>query len=207
VKLLLLLFLFSVPPVASQASTPTPEPEKDFHVDCSNMSSKGCTSFNEMIAGKDKDLLVSLRADVAVVCFRSGEDVFFLVDYTLPASSSFKKAKDDALQAPAFVFYSMYKQGVLDAIEVTAGTWTKGTDEMYYRATPGGDSAQASVSDAEIGFGYVFDNLDKTKTTYSVKIRRSTLRFVEDYRWPNNDKDKTSGSGTNSSTGYCKAFK
>jgi hypothetical protein len=122
----------------------------------------------------------------------------------IPPDSSFKKSQDGAFQATGFVFYSMYKQGVLGSIEVSSGSWTKVNGEATYSSTPGGDSAEANISDTEVLFSYVFDNLSNTKTTYSIRIRRSTLRFVEDYQWTTSPKDKT--ADVDSSAGYCKTF-
>jgi hypothetical protein len=160
-----------------------------------------------MISRKDKDIIGSVTNASATACFRTGEDVFFIIDYRIPPDGVFTKSKEAVLQASGYVFYSRYKEGVLDNIEVVAGLWIKRPDELSFSSTPGGslDSAQENVSDTEIQFNYSFENLSKTQTTYSTQIRRSTLRFVEEYRWGKNDKDNTSGESSN--RGYCTEFK
>jgi hypothetical protein len=53
-------------------------------VDCSQIKSPGCKSFNEMVKSRDPDILDSLSHEAGYVCFRSGEDSFSIMSYFLP---------------------------------------------------------------------------------------------------------------------------
>ena len=55
-------------------------------VDCSQIKSPGCKSFNEMVKSRDPDILADLSREAGYVCFRSGEDSFSIIIYTLPDS-------------------------------------------------------------------------------------------------------------------------
>ena len=216
---LLIFFLLAILPVLSVV---TFAQEREYKFDCSKLPivSLGCNSYNELVKATDKDLLNTMRQDMAVVCFRPDEDVFFTLSHENPGYGSFVKVQSSsAYEAPGYVFYTRYKNGVTDDFQFVFGRWmklAKDGQKPYFVADPKAE-AGASISDNEVVFSYSFQNLSKTKTSYSVAVRLSTLRFVEKYQWdnppePTNTKkgskpERNAASlGQTETSGYCASF-
>jgi hypothetical protein len=169
--------------------------------DCSgDRNTQSCRSFNEMIEGHDKTVLQS-TSDDSYACFRPDDDVFFLI--------SFHQATDEKGAFP-MVGYRIFKNGVLDDFRVAYGKWKKkpgGSFNFEETKPPASEqlvfNAHSSITDGEVLFSYSFENMAAKKTEYSVKIQRSTLRFVETYHWPN---QKGKGKDSNTFSGYCVSY-
>ena len=169
--------------------------------DCSGgRNTQSCRSFNEMIEGHDKTVLQS-TSDDSYACFRPDDDVFFLI--------SFHQATSEKGTVP-LVGYHLFKKGVLDDSRVAYGKWTKQSDgSVDFEETKPPPSEQlvfnahSSVTEGNVTFSYSFENMAGKKTEYSVKIQRSTLRFVETYQWPN---QRGKGEEPNTYSGYCVSY-
>ena len=109
-----------------------------------------------------------------------------------------------------WVGYHLFKKGVLDDFQVAYGKWTKQSDgSVDFEETKPPPSEQlvfnahSSVTEGNVTFSYSFENMAGKKTEYSVKIQRSTLRFVETYQWPN---QRGKGEEPNTYSGYCVSY-
>jgi hypothetical protein len=148
-----------------------------------------------MIVSNDGELLGLLRGD-AVVCFRQGEDVFFVISFLEPTTGS---------GGPDLVRYDRYQNGTTDEFKVVSGNWEQpiaGYPVFHKRLAY--TEAGANIDPSEIVFGYSFENMNSGKTEYSTHIRRSTLRFSETYEWAN---EKTKGHEATDHSGYCTAYR
>ena len=153
---------------------------------------KSCKSFNEMLLSNDKELLGLLQDD-AVVCFRQGDDVFFIISFHEPTTGS---------GGPDLIRYDRYQNGTSDEFRVVFGKWEKSTAGYYvFHKRPAETEVGANVDPTEILFGYSFKNMNGGTTEYGTHIRRSTLRFSETYEWA-----KTKGHDSNDLSGYCTAY-
>jgi hypothetical protein len=169
--------------------------------DCSgDRNTPGCRSFNERIEARDKTVLQS-TSDDSYACFRLGDDVFFLI--------SLHPATHEKGALP-LVRYHLFKKGVLDDSRVAYGKSIEqsggSADFAETKPPPSRQlviNAQSSVTDSEVTVSYTFENGDDTKTEYSVKIGRSTLRFVETYQWRN---QKSQGENSNTYSGSCVSY-
>jgi hypothetical protein len=214
VKQLCLFLLFAASALA-QSSV--------YAYDCSKLSpaSPGCKSYNEMVFASDKQLLSTFQTDITFVCFRPYTDVFFTLSYAQPSYESFTKVgSTTTYQTQGMLYYVRYKDGVRDDVQLVFGLWKKftkdGQEAQFFPAPV--DSPKGNISADEVGFEYSFSNLSNTKTYYSAAIRRSTLRFVENYMWDNPPekpkKTKAADQNQNSQptketqdiTGYCALF-
>jgi len=162
--------------------------------DCSKLSpaSPGCKSYNEMVFASDKQLLSTFQTDITFVCWRPYKDVFFTLSYAQPSYEEFTRVgSTTTYQTPGMLYYVRYKDGVRDDMQYVLGSWKKYTKDGGQPAQffPSQNSAARSlngnITADEVGIEYSFSNLSNTKTAYSVSIRRSTLRFVENYMWEN----------------------
>src|SRR5580704_2617810 len=160
-----------------QATVGQPAPAANpLLADCSGeRNTQSCRSFNQLMESKDKHLLLSLSQD-AYACFRPGDDVFFVVSFTQPPGNPD--------QAPV-VTYQMFKGGVSDDFRTVEGSWAKAPEGSSVFHQNKSSEASASITGAEVQFGYSFKNAQGNDVGYSVQVRRSTLRFSEAYKWPN----------------------
>ena len=188
-----------------------------FSFNCTTLPylSEGCTSYNEMVAKQDKDLMGALKNGTTLVCFRPGEDVFFLISHNRPGDGDFSKSPNpNTLHAFGFLAYDRYKDGVLDYDAWLIGDWTKSKlldVPASFVAADKGTNANAIVTETEIAYSYTFENLSHTKTNYSVQVRESTLRFSETYTFPDLPTPNTPRAATPSETqanytGHCAEF-
>jgi len=169
--------------------------------DCSgDRNTQSCRSFNQLIEGHDKTVLQS-TSDDSFACFRPGDDVFFLI--------SFHQATDEKGAFP-LVRYHLFKKGVLDDSRVAYGKWTKQSDGSFDFETTKpppskqlASNAHSSITNGNVDFSYTFEGVSSRKTEYSVEVRRSTLRFVETYRWPS---QKAKSEDPTTYSGYCVSY-
>jgi hypothetical protein len=191
--------------------------------DCSKLpvgyASDGCQSYNEMAVHQDKDLAQSFQSSNDVlVCFRPRADLFFIITFEIPPDDAFVKAtKGTGFQSLQVMLFSSFKNGVIDTSGYTVGLWTKqhSYDSPTFDGTHDDKDTDrtfaSSVNDAEVFYRSSYKNMSKTNTIYTVQIRRSTLRFNEDYTWDEvpNPKTPTTPVGQNSQSfsGYCAEFK
>jgi hypothetical protein len=180
--LFLLLVLFS--PALAHAQTVS-QPYA-FNCNALQSPSEGCKSYNEMIVKKDKELMEFIENESTVyVCFRPEQDVFLFLGFSTPGEAQFKMGASGHLESSGQSLYFRYSDGVLEDSKVGNGVWTKFTTKngpVFF--TPEGSEVQSSISDSELSVSYTFPNLTHKRTNYSVTLRRSTLRFSEQYTFP-----------------------
>jgi hypothetical protein len=154
--------------------------------DTQPMSSQGCKSYDDMIMSRDKELIefIDNESDM-YVCFRPNVDVFFLLGFKKPSESRFKTGNTGYPEATGQGLYFRYSDGVLDDSKIVNGVWRRFTpkDGPVFFATPASDT-HASINDSELSVAYTFTNLSHKTTEYTVTVRRSTLRFSENYTFP-----------------------
>lgn len=214
-KILIIVLMAAASAIAQDVPPQLPA-QKSFKTDCSKVAmATSCKSYNEMVDAKDKDLMGYLSTENAFVCFRETEDVFSLISFVEPAQSFYKKDKKYPflLTASGLLFYSRYAKGQNDDFRMFPGTWsgmarTETSMELADRPTFSTNDAvkpnQASVDQSEVGIIYTYQNLSRTTTTYSIQIRRSTLRFNETWTFPADD--KKSADTRIEATGHCITF-
>lgn len=190
--------------------TPDSQSPKNYKVECSTVrASDACESFNELVAKNDKSILDSLESGhVAYVCFRTDADLFIIISYSIPYDFQFHKLPDTprVVRASGDIFYERYENGVAGDFQTANGEWRKApaSPDLGLNFIQPIGNPRASVSEAELEFDHTFDNQMKTKSQYSIQIRRSTLRFVEKLSATDPAK-KTPVNATY--TGYCAEFK
>ena len=175
------------------------------HIDCSkeNFRTPACDSFNEMLENSDPDIADAVSgSQQAFVCFRKDSDVFLLISYYEP--SSWLHGDN---QRAGTLTYTRYRDGVLNDVRTCVGDWKK---------LPSGDARfrgqQCFIDSAELIVEYSDQNLNNETTHYSVQIRRSTLRFVENFHGTERKTGQPpKGAKSNSQfqlseTGYCEKF-
>lgn len=150
----------------------------------------------------------------AFVCFRPGEDVFIILSYIPPKPEDFHKdlKYPTVLKSTGLVFYNRYKNGVSEEFQMAVGEWTKvaGVSDVPSFSTTPNEELNASIGESEEELDTKYKNLAGGSTSYSLKIRHSTLRFSELFQWavPKDAKDKeNSDRGQDSNNGYCAEFK
>lgn len=204
----LVFILLSVSVVSSAQSGVAKEdlsPSK-FTIDCASFaSSPGCKSYDEMLEGKDQDVLAVLQGGNTLVCFNETADKFVLIYFAKPPETEYVKTANNMFPSTSgFVSYASFSQGLRDTSHISFGKWRRILLETDFESDPN-SNVRASVDDAEIAFSYSFTNLSETKTNYSIQIRRSTLRFTENYQFPQTSKQK--GQDRVTETGHCAEFK
>jgi hypothetical protein len=192
-----------------------------FKADCRGVRAlKSCQSFNEMIDQRDETLMKSLVSNIAFVCFRSNEDVFFVVNFEPPTFLDEPSAKKPIQTVTGFIYYERFKEGISESSQMAIGEWrkTRWSDQPLWKSSSG-EKAFVILDESEITFGFSYENVGRGKTNYLAQVRRSTKRFVETFEWnfPKETKvpkqsrssvqavnDIESGKDTNS--GYCVAY-
>jgi hypothetical protein len=190
-----------------------------YSFDCAKLSypSEGCKSYNEMVAKNDSDVMSSIKsASIAYVCFVPDDDEFLITTFGRPEEASYtpKTMNLNILEASDLFSYSDFKNGVIERADATFGKWTKIKNFSMNPSFEGksGSETNVSISDAEVYYETRFQNLNGTTTTYTLQIRRSTLRFSESFKWPQLAEDR---KGTKAPTkaadqftinGYCTEF-
>ena len=142
-------------------------------------------SFNEMVTSQDKDLTAFLDGSyIAYVCFEKDADNFRIISITPASPILYEKEKSTPMEAQkAYAFFQQFKDGLSKDFQVLGGTWKRaaGFSEFF---NPGPGDQTISLNDSEVTYTDTYENLKKTKTHYSLTIRRSTLRFAQNYRFP-----------------------
>lgn len=139
-----------------------------------------------MVTSKDTELISQITsAQQVYVCFRPAEDVFMLFDFNEPGVLQYHKTAEGYFEAYGHIFYKRYKDGLLEESRTATGTWLKaGVEDSGDFITPDKNQVHSSIGDSEVSVTYEFPNLHHTITNYSVSLRRSTLRFSEEYTFP-----------------------
>ena len=145
-----------------------------------------------MVTSQDKDLTSTLDGSyIAYVCFESDADNFRIISIAPSSAVLYEKEKTNLTETQkGYAFYQQFKNGVNNDFQIIGGTWRRapGTSEYFY--TEPGDQT-ISLNDSELTYTDTYENLKKTKTHYSLTIRRSTLRFAQNYRYPSDDNKTT----------------
>jgi hypothetical protein len=154
-----------------------------------------------MIAAKDKGLLQTVHGKRAIACFRSFEDRFFIVAFNVPdfdVSTGERKKFD---QVSGTVVFASFEKGISQDRRYSFGSWTKPKDlsaeEAWFASSEESD-LQAFIGPSEISLQYKYPNISNTTTTYTAKIRQSTLRLSEIYEWPQGNLRSKTGPATRS---------
>jgi hypothetical protein len=181
---------------------------KDYKIACDTVdNSAGCKSYNEMVEKKDKEI-VSLLNGTPIVCFNQTEDAFHLFSFTPPQPQRYLTGKSPSEPATAdgFLIHTAYEDGVQVDQEMIAGKWHKFSfeDQPTFVSSPG-QSVEASISDSELDLTEKFENVMHTNSTRTIRVRRSTLRFVLETIAPDSDRTKPLIYG--SRKGLCADFK
>jgi|SRR5580700_7812787 hypothetical protein len=162
--------------------------EKPYAFNCTTLQlpSEGCTSYNEMIVKKDQELMEFIdNMDHVYVCFRPMQDVFLFFAFKTPGEAKYKMGSSGYLEADGQMVYFRYTDGLLEDSKIGNGKWTKFSIKggpVFF--TRGDGEIKSSVSDSEFSVSYTFPNLTHKTTNYSASVRRSTLRFSEEYTFP-----------------------
>jgi hypothetical protein len=138
--------------------------------------------------GQDKDLTAFFGADyITYVCFEKDTDAFRIVSVSSAIPVLYQKEKATLAETqPSVAFYQYFKDGVSKDFEYLSGTWKRVPEisENFY-TKPGNQTI--SLDDSEMTYTDAYQNLNKTQTHYSLSIRRSTLRFAQNFRFPSDD--------------------
>lgn len=219
----LILFLVVIPSARAQVIKDVPPPANaGYSYDCSKLAyvSLGCTSFKEMVDKNDPDILSALKYSTnTYVCFIPNEDEFLIAAFGVPADSDFTPdTRRSLLVAPDIFSYYRFKNGIEDSSDMVPGKWTKFkgiTMNPSFASEQEIKTSHASVSGSEVAYDHTYTNLNGTQTTYTLQIRRSTLRFNESYDAPDKPTAAAKGASTPntkpihrfSDNGYCAEFK
>lgn len=177
-------------------------------LDCSNIFSAGCQSFNELLQAQDKDIVnaVAGTGKAARVCFIEGEDNFVVLDFDLPLKSLWRKNKDGIgfHNGPRIARFKRYRDGVSDDFFLVRLTWNRYDDNEETSPTADGKSllgedVTLSIDENETNFNAKWQNKANTTTTYGLSIRLATGRFKETYDW----KDTKGQHHESSNVGHC----
>lgn len=161
--------------------------------DCNKFAepSPGCKSFNDMLTGKDKDILTSLGdAYWTYVCFRTGEDVFTVVSVSVPTHYAFSKyGTSGTLAQTGIAFIDRYKNGVSESSDIISGRWSRlpsqeDADAAFVGSGAGTPKPKLYVTSSEISFSTTWKNVGGNVTSYNLRVRRSTRRLLETFEWP-----------------------
>ena len=128
------------------------------------------------------------------MCFHGSEDVFFAL--------SIAPLLDGFANSPTALSFSEYEDGVSSLSRFVQGMWTRVTDlkepsfksEGYNQPTD-----KAEIDALEVLLQYAFKNQTGSSTTQTVRIRRSTGRFIRSFSSPN-------GRGDRMYSGSCARF-
>ena len=155
-----------------------------------------------MVVSGDQDVTALLSGDgyISYVCFEKAEDTFMIFSVGTPRPPFYVKDKLTKLEVQrGSAFFQKYKNGVSQDFEIIGGKWQRieGLSENFL---PDPGDQEISLSDTELTFTETYSNLKKTKTSHSISIRRSTLRFAETYRFPSDDNKSTENV---EDTGHC----
>lgn len=178
---LLALSLFALPMHAQTI-------DKPYAFNCTTLQSpsEGCTSYNEMIVKKDQELMEFIDSmDDVYVCFRPVQDVFLFFGFKTPGDAKLKMGSGGYLEANGQMVYFRYADGVLEDSKIGNGKWTKFSSKggpVFFTHEDG--EVKSSIGDSEFSVSYTFPNLTHKTTNYGVSVRRSTLRFSEQYTFP-----------------------
>lgn len=155
-------------------------PSRDYSYACSLPSTEAaCKSYNELVTSRDKDLLDVLKMRDTYVCFRENEDAFSVISLDTPQPLEFKKVLKGFYEAgpSSWVFHLRFKNGQDDKSELLIGKWTKlePGSSPFFQTLP---KANPSLSAGESAITLLeeFQNLSGGKTTYTLQVRRSTMR-------------------------------
>jgi hypothetical protein len=153
---------------------------------------ESCNSFVELLGAKDKDLLGAFGSNqVTIVCFRSDEDAFVLINWE--TMGNFRKAPDKPnkpsvlLLAPVIAEFAVYSDGVFNIFHSWIDYWKKLPDRSDADAVISATSKDGTfrVDATEVNVSSSYENKLGTTTKHSVSVRRSTGRFSETISAPN----------------------
>lgn|GEM_PF-3055732 len=220
----LILFLVVIPSTRAQVikDVPPPPANAGYSYDCSKLAyvSLGCTSFKEMVDKNDPDIVSALKYSTnTYICFIPNEDEFVVAAFGVPADSDFSPGTGRSLLiAPDIFSFYRFKNGIEDSSDIVTGKWTKFkglTMNPSFTSEQEIKVSHASVTESEVTYDHTYTNLNGTQTTYTLQIRRSTLRFNESYDAPDKPPAPAKGASTPntkpihrfSDNGYCAKFK
>lgn len=145
--------------------------------DCETAYSAGCHSFNEMVKHDDREVVSAISKNTdALVCFKSGEDAFLIVSYNNPF-----KNDHSVERAVGIITMTRFKNGQRDTDQYWVGSWSRAKGASPEDARFLANNGKGSIYPTSVYLTYAFQNVAGSLTTYSLKIRLSTLRFTESY--------------------------
>jgi hypothetical protein len=161
--------------------------------DCSGAhNAQSCRTFNGLVEHNDAALIRDVSTN-AYVCFRQEADIFFVISFQQPVGSG---------HLTSSVHYELFKGGVSDDSRIASGDWRKAPGGYIFRQSKTSE-VSALVADDEVQVGYSFKNQNGGMTPYRAQIRRSTLQFSEEYKYP---AGQDQGRAASNLTGSCQEF-
>src|SRR5579883_1398679 len=163
------------------------------HADCGKLNSPGCKSFNDMAATNNPDLEDILEAaSHSLVCFRPGEDVFFVLAYDQPKAAAFT-GQQPGYRIPAVLNFERFKSDAGDVFQSFTGSWRKEGESIEFstEARYNEPNTTAEIRPGKVRFIYQYPEMSRSdgsgpvsaaaKTTYALIIHLPVLRFEEDF--------------------------
>jgi len=193
-------------------------------VDCAQIKSPGCKSFNEMLTNRDPNIVETINEPnyITYVCFQPSNDAFTMLTFSLPTNkwmrtqecweaieekSIHNAACNTEKQEYQIFVSSTYKHGLYhDSFELlftwmrskSFGTVGQSEDKEW---AGGRTDGSLVINDTELILSYKFPNKEGSTTAYSMQLRKATKRFVETL-------EPSEGKGIIpiTVTGYCSEF-
>jgi hypothetical protein len=179
----------------------------DFDAAKSGMT-RSCHMFNEMLAAKDNEFDDLQSANnTFYVCFEDNQ--FFVLKFRNPVQSRWKHAAQPSKRSQGSdpnehqegsMTFKSFVNGIEDEIQIRSIDWTRlyEDDSSDY-----GKSLRYDYPDAKIDSSEVSLDIARSKTTRTITIRRSTLRFVDHFF---STSEKNGENDSFDKTGYCSAY-
>lgn len=168
------------PPLAPVETPPTPtNGPPPTEVSCPPQTENSCSSFKELLAHSDPEILKFMRTgrarSLVYGCFSLGGDTRFLIIARDLVAESRKRG---VLQVSAF------ENGVEETSELATINWML-RDYAELSAFNKTANESGSISSSELQYRNTFPNVERTTTDYSLLVRWSTGKYVEKFSAPN----------------------
>jgi hypothetical protein len=178
-------------------------------------TSKGCATFNELVRSKDAQFrdLGADRIRSSIVCFDETKDseVFSVVQFgrekTLIWFDASRNESGAVQESNDFFYFNDFRNGLSNRSEVVPILWKRlmlkdmagrtTVDDVHAESKERADDNYVVITETSVDYGTHFKNAENQEVKYTLQIRRSTMRFGEDF---------SSASMTISRHGRCLSF-
>lgn len=163
-----------------------------YKVDCSKFG-PGCSSYNRMVERGNGVILNAVKSH-AFVCFRTGEDVFLILNHQEPDESRFVRTGTPGEWVQGgMINYRRFKNGVSDESKPLYGTWAKSDYASGRHAEFIPSKNGSAIFDSAV-LSLAYDSpKHENGTRYFMIVNLSTLAFSEAHS-PSDDMNKEAGS-------------